>query len=66
MFKDSVGNRYTSVPPAKTPPGAGKSRSGNKKHGRWNRKPSNKRYKSENRCAKNKARRAARRFRVLA
>jgi len=34
MYKDSLGNRYHSVPPAKNPPGAGKSRNGNKKHGR--------------------------------
>jgi len=34
MYRDSVGNTYKSVPPAKTPPSAGKSKNGNKKHGR--------------------------------
>lgn len=34
MYVDSLGNRYKSVPPAKHPPKQGKSRNGNKKHGR--------------------------------
>lgn len=34
MYRDSVGNTYKSVPPAKSPPSAGKSKNGNKKHGR--------------------------------
>ena len=48
QYVDSVGNRYTSVPPAKVPPGAGKSRNGNKKHGRKSRKPSFIRWKARN------------------
>lgn len=38
---------------------------GNKKIGRWKRKPSNQRYKSEQRWIKNKARKAAKRERQL-
>ena len=48
QFHDSVGNRYASVPPRKNPPGAGKSKNGNKKHGRNLRKPSFLRWKARN------------------
>lgn len=64
-YVDSVGNRYASVPPAKNPPGAGKSRNGAKKIGRNKKKPSAQRYLRDRRWEKNKARRAARRARGL-
>jgi len=57
-YHDSVGNHYTSVPPAKHPPKQGPSKSG-RKIGNKKRKPSAKRYLSEKRWEKNKARRAA-------
>jgi hypothetical protein len=59
-YVDSVGNRYQSVPPAKFPPKQGPSKT-NRKFGRRKNKPSAKRYLSERRWEKNKARRAARR-----
>jgi len=66
VYRDSVGNHYHSVPPAKHPPGAGRSRNGDKKHGRQKDKPSHKRYNADRRWEKNKARRAARRLRERA
>lgn len=60
MYRDSLGNRYTSVPPAKHPPKQRGSKKG-KKIGRNKVKCA--RYRSEGRREKNKARRAARRNR---
>jgi hypothetical protein len=63
-YKDSVGNVYRSVPPAKINPGPKPTHGGgDRKIGNKKKKPSAKRYLSERRWETNKARRARRRER---
>ena len=57
LYRDSLGNHYKSVPPAKNPPKQRGSRKGSKA-GRNKVKCA--RYRAEGRREKNKARRAAR------